>query len=114
MNRKADREAYLDALLSLPRLLFPQVSQDGRWVAWCWLGVGEAIDVFAAPTDGSQPPLRLTDTHENTLLASTLFGGASWTPDGRGVIVAQDHGGNERYQLYMVDLGRPLHMIPLT
>jgi dipeptidyl aminopeptidase/acylaminoacyl peptidase len=101
------REFYLDQLLSLPGLWSPQVSRDGRWVAWSWFRVGPAADVFAAPTDGSAPPLRLTGTPDNTFLVS-------WTPDSRAVIVEQDRDGNERAQLFRVDLERPLEMVALT
>jgi dipeptidyl aminopeptidase/acylaminoacyl peptidase len=97
----------LSALLSLPRLLAPSLSPDGRWVAWSWFGVGPAADVFAAPTDGSAPPLRLTETPDDTLVVS-------WVPDSSAVLVRQDHDGNERAQLFRVDLERPGVMVPLT
>ena len=97
----------LDALLQMPRIFGAQVSPDGRWVAWSWMGVGENIDVFAAPLDGSQPPLRLTENSEETVLAS-------WLPDSSGVLVAQDTGGDERVGLYRVDLAQPGKMSALT
>lgn len=84
-----------------------RVSPDGKWIAWTWFGVGAGADVYAAPTDGSAPPLRLSDTHENTLLVS-------WTPDSRAVLVYQDHDGDERYQLFRIDLARPCELVPLT
>ncbi len=98
---------YVDALLSLPRMWGSQVSRDGVWVAWTWYGAGQAADVYAAPTDGSSPPLRLTDTADDSELVS-------WTPDSRGVLVSQDRDGNERAQLFRVDLDRPCEMVPLT
>jgi dipeptidyl aminopeptidase/acylaminoacyl peptidase len=100
-------EEYLDALMALPGMVRPQPSRDGRWVAWTWFRAGPAANVYAAPTDASAPPLQLTDTGENTFLVS-------WSPEGRSVVVAQDQGGNERYQLSRVDLSDPLHMHPLT
>ncbi len=103
-------EEYLDALLSLPNIddeLVPQVSRDGKWVAWTWFQMGPVTDVFAAPTDGSAPPIRLTDTADNTYLIS-------WCPDNHAVIVAQDKDGNERDQLFRIDLDQPLRMRPLT
>lgn len=105
-----NREDYLDALLYLPNIdddLLPQVSPDGRWVAWTWFNVGAAADVFAAPTDGSLPPIRLTDTPENTLLVS-------WTLDSQSVMVVEDVDGNERDQISRVDLDDPLKMVSLT
>ena len=100
-------EQYLEALLTLPGLFLPKASPDGKWVAWVWFRVGPTADVYAAPTDGLAPPVRLTDTPEDTVLVS-------WTPDSRAVIVGQDHDGNERTQLFRVDLERPLEMVPLT
>lgn len=103
-------EEYLDALLALPNIddeLWPQVSRDGRWVAWTWFNAGLAPDVFVAPTDGSTAPIRLTDTGQNTVLVS-------WTPDNRAVIVQQDRDGDERVQLFRVDLDYPLTLNPLT
>ena len=101
------RLEYLDQLLGLPGMWQPMVSRDGRWVAWTWFRAGPTADVYAAPTDGSAPPIRLTDTPENTFLVS-------WTPDSRAVLVRQDKGGNERFQLFRVDLDRPLAMSSLT
>ncbi len=105
---------YLDALLALPgmrgvlvRRGGTQVSRDGRWVAWTWVRTAPANEVYVAPSDGSSPPVRLTDTPENTFLVS-------WTPDSKAVLVRQDKSGNERTQLFRVDIDKPLTMIPLT
>ena len=65
-------EAYLDALLSLPGLYGAQVSPDGKWVAWAWARTAPTFEVYAAPTDGSQTPIRLTDTPENTFLGCAI------------------------------------------
>jgi len=103
-------EKYLDALLSLPGIddeLWPQVSRDGKWVAWTWFHTGPTADVYAVPTDGSTPPIRLTETNQNTFLVS-------WTPDNQAVIVEQDKDGDERVQLFRVDLASPLTLKPLT
>jgi dipeptidyl aminopeptidase/acylaminoacyl peptidase len=98
---------YLEALLNLPELERPWISRDGKWAAWTWYRMGPAADVYAAPTDGSQPPLRLTQTSHDTVLIS-------WTPSSRSVLVYQDRDGDERAQLFRVDLDRPGHMQPLT
>ncbi len=100
-------DEFLKTLLDLPRDLEAQVSPDGRWVAWAWRGAGETVDVYAAPTDGSQPPVQLTASAHDTLLAS-------WTPDNSAVLVMQDYEGDERYQLFRVELARPGIMQPLT
>ena len=101
--------SFLDALLSLPVLAAPKVSPDGRWVAWSWfrLAGSSAADVFAAPTDASTPPVRLTDTGDDTLVVS-------WTPDDAALIVTEDRDGDERDRLYKVNLDRPGILQPLT
>jgi dipeptidyl aminopeptidase/acylaminoacyl peptidase len=103
-------EEYLDALLNLPGIddeLWPKVSRDGRWVAWTWFHTGPVADVFAAPVDGSTAPIRLTETDQDTFLVS-------WTPDSQSVIVEQDKDGDERVQLFRVDLASPRILNPLT
>lgn len=102
-------EVYLDALLALPAIFTrgSPVSGDRQWVAWTWRNMGPAADVFAAPTDGSAAPVRLTETPDNTIFVS-------WTPDSTGVMVAQDRGGDERFQLFRIDLAAPTVMHPLT
>lgn len=96
----------LEALLSVPVLTGPMISPDGGWVAWNWSRLGPATDVYGAPTDGSLPPVRLTDTPDDTRLVS-------WTPDS-AVIVGQDRDGDERTQLFRVRLDRPGNAEPLT
>jgi len=103
-----DADRYLDALLSVPALSGPEVSPDGRWVAWSWSRVGPAADVFVAPTDGSAPPVRLTASAEGDTAV------ASWTPEGEAILVTQDTDGDERARLYRVRLDAPGVMEPLT
>jgi Tol biopolymer transport system component len=98
---------YLDALLALPSLDDAQVSPDGAWAAWTWMNAGPTTDVYAAPTDGSAAPVKLTNTPENARLVG-------WTSDSRAVLVEQDHEGDERVQIFRVDLNRPGLMQPLT
>jgi len=100
-------DQMLNEMLNLPLIRTPKVSCDGKWVAWTWFRTGPAADVYYAPTDGSAAPTRLTETANNTWLAS-------WTPDCHAVLVAQDQDGDERYQLFRVDIKRPGTMQPLT
>jgi len=105
-----NQEEYIDALLTLPVIeddLWPQVSRDGRWIAWTWFHTGPTAEVFIVPSDGSTGPIRMTETDQDTYLVS-------WTLDNRAVIVEQDKDGDERVQLFRIDLDRPLSMIPLT
>ena len=98
----------LDTLLSIPALFGPGVSPDGKWVAWSWSRVGPAADVFAALADGSQAPLRLTETVEGDTMV------VSWTSDSDAVLVSQDNDGDERVRLFRVRLADPGVMEPLT
>lgn len=107
LTNESQANTFLDGLLGLPEIWGYQASPDGVWVAWSWLGVSSTMNVFAAPTDGSQPPMQLTQTDQNTWLVS-------WLPDGSGVIVGQDNDGNERAQLFRVDLVQPGVMHALT
>ena len=97
----------LEALLSIPVLSGPMVSPDGEWVAWSWSRIGPAADVFAAPTDGSAEPVRLTETPDDTFVVS-------WMPDSQSVVVSQDHDGDERARLFRVAVESPGAMEPLT
>ena len=103
-----DADRYLERLLSVPVLSGPEVSPDGSWVAWSLSRLGPAADVFAAPTDGFSPPVRLTESSEGDTMV------ASWTPDGTAVLVTQDTNGDERDRLYRVRLAEPGVMEPLT
>jgi dipeptidyl aminopeptidase/acylaminoacyl peptidase len=100
-------DRHLEALLSVPVLSGPEVSPDGRWVAWSWSRLGPAADVYVAPTDGSSPPVRLTETADDTLVVS-------WTPDSSAVVVSQDRDGDERARLFLVRLADPRSPEPLT
>jgi dipeptidyl aminopeptidase/acylaminoacyl peptidase len=102
------RDPGLDALLSIPALSAPRVSPDGKWVAWSWSRLGPAADVFAAPTDGSQSPLRLTETVDGDAAV------VSWTPDSEAVLVSEDRDGDERVRLFRIRLAEPEMMEPLT
>lgn len=99
--------SLLDALVSLPRIYGVKPSPDGKWVIWMWLGVGDGVDVWLAPTDGSQAPIQLCDTPDETVPVS-------WYPDSRAVVVAKDTGGDERVTLYRIDINTPGVMHPLT
>lgn len=98
---------YLDALLKLPGLSACEVSPDGKRVAWSWFRTGPNADVFLAPTDGSTPPVRLTQSKQDTMLVA-------WTMDSKSIIVSQDHDGDEREQLFRIDIDRTPAMIPIT
>src|SRR5581483_2167670 len=98
-------ERFIDAVLSLPVLGRALLAPDGRHVAWSWSRLAPATDTFVAPCDGSAPPRRLTSTADDSYLLS-------WMPDGSGLVIAEDHGGDEHYQLFRLALDGGL--TPLT
>ena len=107
-------KTFLDHILSLPIVKFALLSPDQRRVAFMWQRIHENTDVFVVDCDGCTPPVALTHTPEATNLEG-------WTPDSRGVIVSEDHDGDERARLFRVDLEtgtggrlRPGKMTPLT
>ncbi len=100
-------EVKLEALLGVPRLGMNLVSPDGKKISWTWSGVGAAANVYAASLDGLGRTIQLTAANERTVLRS-------WTQDSRAVVVAQDHGGDERVQLLRVELETPGVLQPLT
>ena len=89
------RPPTAEALIALPEMLAPSVSPDGRWVAWTWLGRDPVACVYAAPTDGSAPPRRLTAGPHDAAVES-------WSADSRLLILALTDGGDEKVRLHMV------------
>ncbi len=100
-------DSFLQQLLSLPTVLYGELSPDGRWVAFVWYRVHENLDVFAVPTDGSSAPIALTHTPESTRFVR-------WTFDSRALVVAEDHDRDEHDRLFRVCLERPGVMEPLS
>jgi dipeptidyl aminopeptidase/acylaminoacyl peptidase len=97
----------LDALLRLPTVYSAEISHDGQWAAWELAGPHPTTTIYAAPTDGSQPPRRLTGDDQQP----HLWG---WHPRERAVIIAQDNDGDERFQLFMVSIDEPMRPVRLT
>jgi dipeptidyl aminopeptidase/acylaminoacyl peptidase len=97
----------LNPLLGLPSISSAYLSPDGRYVAFSWYRRHPNLDVFLLPVDGSHPPLPLTRSSEATRLVG-------WAPGSRSVVVARDRAGDERFQLFRVDIDQPERMHPLT
>ena len=93
--RRTPRRVTAEALIALPEMLAPSVSPDGRWVAWTWLGRDAVACAYAAPTDGSAPPRRLTAGPDDAAVES-------WSADSRHVILALTDGGDEKVRLHIV------------
>jgi dipeptidyl aminopeptidase/acylaminoacyl peptidase len=84
-----------EALIALPEVQAPLVSPDGLWVAWTWLGRDPVACVYAAPTDGSAPPRRLTHGPHGAVAEC-------WSADGRDLVLALTDGGDEKVRLHLV------------
>jgi dipeptidyl aminopeptidase/acylaminoacyl peptidase len=92
-----DRELFFGN----PALASPQVSPDGRWVAFLkerngilnihLAGWGEPLDQARPVTDEKERPPA----------------GFTWTRDSRYLLVSQDSGGDENYRLRRLDLSAP-------
>jgi dipeptidyl aminopeptidase/acylaminoacyl peptidase len=98
---RAERPMSLDDLLTAVRVGDPQVSPDGRQVAFVRtttdLGTGTRnADVWIVPADGSAPPRPLT-RHEKTDNAPRF------SPDGKTLAFVSTRSGAP--QVYLLDLG---------
>lgn len=94
----------------------PQVSPDGRWLAWTWAGPDETGNVWIVPTDGTRAPCRLT-------AGSDHFYVRGFSRDGMQILLAQSVGASERDRLFLGKLpGRgkesklqePIEPCPIT
>jgi dipeptidyl aminopeptidase/acylaminoacyl peptidase len=94
----------------------PQVSPDGRWLAWTWTGPDQTGNVWIVPTDGTQPPSRLTMGLDHYYVRG-------FSKDGTQIVLAQSIGSSERDRLFLGKLpGRgkeaslidPIEPCPIT
>lgn len=96
-------------MLRLPYMFreYVHVSPDGKTAAWTWFGQNPAAQIYVAPTDGSAPPRRLTNTPHDAYVIG-------WTFDSRAMLVHQDNDGDERYRLFRIEREHPHEMTALT
>jgi len=105
LNRNRGKD-LLEALLTVPVIYGSMISKDSKYVAYTWKNVHPNLDVFVVPTDGTTPPIALTETPEATFAVN-------FTSDSRSVIVGEDKDRNERVRLFEVKIDKPKQMIPL-
>lgn len=91
---------------------FGRVDPTGQRVVFFFEidGGGSSLDLYAAATDGSTPPVRL-----NTALGHGALFDALISPDGWLVVFAQDSAGNGVYEIYSVPIDAsapPLRLNP--
>jgi dipeptidyl aminopeptidase/acylaminoacyl peptidase len=78
------------------------VSPDGKWVVFAVLEPAyeqdkEVSDLWVTPSDGGQPPRRLTHTRAPEK-------GVAWSPDSRAIAFATKREGDDAEQIYILDL----------
>ncbi len=78
-----------------PIIWSPHVSQDGAWLAWSWTGHSDTANVWIVPTDGSAPPLQLTQGSDHFYV-----NGIDAT--GNRLILSQSPGNNEHDRLFLL------------
>lgn len=98
---------FLEQLLKTPQIYGARVSPDTKWVAWFWSNLEARAQVYVAPTDGSRPPLKLTNLDQDVYVRA-------WAHDSASLIVAHDTDGDERVRLYRVRISEPFTLEPLT
>ncbi len=101
------KEDYLDDLLTIPFIYSPQISPNGKYLAYSWRNINPNIDVFYVPTNGGSEPIALSNTPEMTMVRY-------FYPRSKAVLVGEDKSRNERVRLFRINLDNPLEMIPLT
>jgi len=89
-----------------PIIWSPHVSKDGAWLAWSWTGHADTANVWIVPTDGSAPPLQLTDGADH-------FNVNGIDASGGRLILSQSLGSNEHDRLFLLTRDSS-ELLPLT
>lgn len=99
----ADRSPMtIDDLFKFKRVADPEISPDGKWVAYAVTTVTDAAsnktqsNLWLAPADGSAPPRQLTTTEKKDRHPR-------WSPDGKKVLLESTRSGDD--QLWVIDIG---------
>jgi hypothetical protein len=66
MSFEGTPDEFLSEILVLPRVVAESVAPDLARVAFSWAGRGDAVDVWVTPVDGMAPPLRITDSPDDS------------------------------------------------
>lgn len=82
-----------------PTRAMPQVSPDGKWLAYLAEHEG-VLNVWVTPLDDLNQAKRVTEDKVRGVRAFY------WAYDGQHLIYPQDEGGNENFHLYAVDISK--------
>ncbi|HEX5692044.1 MAG TPA: hypothetical protein VFX76_18645, partial [Roseiflexaceae bacterium] len=98
----SDLSLGIEQLVRVPSVLDGSlgydVAPDGRTVAFSW-DVSGQWELYIHALDDDAAPRRITPAH----VADAKIA-PRWSPDGRRLAYAQDHDGDERYDIYIYDL----------
>ncbi|MGB8813979.1 MAG: prolyl oligopeptidase family serine peptidase [Paracoccaceae bacterium] len=92
---------------SVPQITCLRASADGAWAFWVWSGLTETDEVYAAPTDGTAAPERLTYGQDHFSIRDV-------SPDGSRLILAQSISANEHDHLFVLDRAANNRLTQLT
>ena len=92
---------------SLPRIDSVHASGDGAWAFWSWSGLADVAEIYAAPTDGSAPPDRLTHSTDHRSIRDVSH-------DGMRLILATSQNACEHDQLLLLDRAKANQITALT
>ena len=92
-----DNLAFLDRLLALPAQYYPLVSRDLRRFAFCRRGLGHGAQTYVAALEPDAEARQLTAPPGDSYPVS-------WSFDGRFLVVARSHDGDERDALFRIDV----------
>jgi dipeptidyl aminopeptidase/acylaminoacyl peptidase len=84
-------------LLDNPKKTSPQLSPDGKQLAYIAPSDKGVANIWVESADGSERRMATEDTHRGIY-------GFEWAPDGKHLLYGQDRDGDENFHLYCVDL----------
>ncbi len=103
-----DKAALARHWAALPEIETLRASGDGLWAFWAWSGLSEVAEIWCAPTDGSAPPVALTEASRDHLSIRDV------SHDGQRLILARSPDSCEHDQLLLLDRGTGNALTALT
>jgi dipeptidyl aminopeptidase/acylaminoacyl peptidase len=107
----SQRPMEIDDLFQAKRLSDPQISPDGRWVAYTVTAVDQVenrtdSDVWLVPAQGGEPR-RLTNSPKQDRHPR-------WSPDGKWIVFESNRGGDFQIYVIRVDGGEAVKLTSLS
>jgi dipeptidyl aminopeptidase/acylaminoacyl peptidase len=86
-----------ETLFGNPSRVAGRLSPDGKWLSWIAPRDG-VLNIYVAPAGNMAAAKPLTNERKRPI--RSYF----WSPDSRQVLYINDHGGDENFQLYAIDV----------